>query len=73
MLHQIKATQFILDTSPKTLLNPPVNGEIKGLFKAFEYFSSTFQGKFYFQGLFLYIQVLFKPVGTLWSTKDCLI
>ena len=31
-------------------------------------FSSTFQGKFSFQGLFktvLYIQVLFKPVRTL--------
>ena len=31
-------------------------------------FSSTFQGKFNFQGLFktvLYIQVLFKPVRTL--------
>ena len=37
-------------------------------FKAFECFSSTFQGKFNFQGLFktvLYIQVLFKPVRTL--------
>ena len=35
---------------------------------AFECFSSTFQGKFYFQGLLktvLYIQVLFKPVCTL--------
>ena len=35
---------------------------------AFECFSSTFQGKFNFQGLFktvLYIQVLFKPVPTL--------
>ena len=54
--------------SPKTVLNPPVNGEIQGLFKAFECFSSTFHGKFYFQGLFktvLYIQVLFKPVRTL--------
>ena len=54
--------------SPKTLLNPPVNGKIQGLFKAFEKFSSTFQGKFYFQELFktvLYIQVLFKPVQTL--------
>ena len=32
-------------------------------------FSSTFQGNFYFQGLFktvLYIQVLFKPVQTLY-------
>ena len=37
---------------------------IQGLFNAFECFSSTFQGKFHFQGLFktvLYIQVLFKP------------
>ena len=54
---------------PKTLLNPPVNGKIQGLFKAFECFSSTFQGKSNFQGLFktvLYIQVLFKPVWTLY-------
>ena len=34
------------------LLNPPVNGKIIGLFKAFECFSSTFQGKFIFLGLF---------------------
>ena len=52
------------------MLNSPVNGKIQGLFKAFECFSSTFQGKFNFQGLFktvrdLYIQVLFKPVRTL--------
>ena len=42
--------------------------KIQVLFKAFECFSSTFQGKFYFQGFFktvLYIQVLFKPVQTL--------
>ena len=54
--------------SPKTLLNPLVNGKIQGLFKAFEWFSSTFQGRFIFQGLFknsLLIQVLFKPVPTL--------
>ena len=52
--------------SPKTELNPPVNGKIQILFKGFECFSSTFQGKFNFQGLFktnLYIQVLFKSVG----------
>ena len=51
-----------------TELKPLANGKIQGIFKAFECFSSTFQGKFYFQGLFktvLYIQVLFKPVGTL--------
>ena len=59
---------MILIRSKKTLLNPPVNGKIQGLFKAFECFSSTFQGKFNFQGIFkkvLYIQVLFKPVRTL--------
>ena len=51
-----------------TVLNPPVNGKIQGLFQAFLCFSSTFQGKFQFQGLFktvLYIQVLFKHVRTL--------
>ena len=50
------------------MLNTPVNSKIQELFKAFECFSSTFQGKFNFQGLFksvLYIQVLFKPVQTL--------
>ena len=53
---------------PKTALDPLANGKIQGLLKAFECFSSTFQGKFYFQGLFktvLYIQVLFKSVQTL--------
>ena len=77
MLHQIKAPQFYTDLglqrqclirSPKAVLNPPVNGKIQGLFKAFECFSSSFQGNFNFQGLFktvLYIQVLFKPVQTL--------
>ena len=52
---------------PKIVFNPPVNGKIQGLFKAFECFSSTLQSKFNFQGLFktvLYIQVLFKPVRT---------
>ena len=56
--------------SPKTVLNPPVNGTIKELFKAFLCFSRTFQGKYNFQGLFkivLYIQVLFKPVQTLYN------
>ena len=69
MLHQIQAPQFYTDLSlQKTVLNPLTNGKIQGLFNAFECFSSTFQGKFYFQGLFkkvLYIQVLFKPVRTL--------
>ena len=44
------------------------NGKIQGLIKTFECFSSIFQGKFYFQGLFetlllLYLQVLFKTAG----------
>ena len=51
------------------MLNPPVNGKIQGLFKAFVCYSSTFKGKLNFQGLFktvLYIEVLFKPVQTLY-------
>ena len=59
-----------------TVLNLPVNGKIQGLFKAFECFSSTFRGKFIFQGLFktvLYIQVLFKPVQTLLHECSCFI
>ena len=48
-----KASQFYTDLGlPKMLLNPPVNGKIQGLFKTFESFSSTFQGKFHPQGLF---------------------
>ena len=61
-------TTLYLFRSPKTVLNPPVNGKIQRLFHAFLCFSSTFQGKFKFQGLFktvLYIQVLFKHVRTL--------
>ena len=53
------------------LLPNKKNKFVSGLFKAFECFSSTFQGKFYFQGLFktvLYIQILFKPVRTLKKT-----
>ena len=69
MLHQIKAPQFYTDLGlKKIVLDPLANGKIQGLFKAFECFSSTFQCKFYFQGLFktvLYIQELFKPVRTL--------
>ena len=63
-----KAPQFYTDLGLQRQLNPPVNGIIQGLFMAFEHFSSTFQGKFNFQGLFkitLYTQVLFKPVRTL--------
>ena len=66
LLHQIKVPQFYADLGlKKPVLNSLANGKIQGLFKAFECFSSTFQGKFYFQGLFktvLYIQVLLKPV-----------
>ena len=52
MLHQIKAPQFYTDLGlQKTVLNPLANGKIQGLFKIFECFSGTFQGKFYFQGL----------------------
>ena len=54
--------------SPKTVLNPPVNGKIQGLFKAFECFSSTFQGKFNFQDSPIYssnFQACANPVYVL--------
>ena len=35
-----------------TVLSPTENRSIQGVFKAFEWFSSTFQGRFNFQGLF---------------------
>ena len=70
MLHQIKAPQFYTDLGLKKkhgwILQYMV--KFKDFFKAFESFSSTFQDKLNFQGLFktvLYIQVLFKPVQTL--------
>ena len=41
-----KGTAIIyLFRSLKTVLNPPVNGKIKELFKAFNCVSSTFHGK----------------------------
>ena len=55
-----KGTTILYWLRPKkTVLNPLANGKIQRLFKAFDCFSSTYQGKFYFQGLFktvLYIQ-----------------
>ena len=46
---QIKAPQFYTDLDlQKTLLKPPVNGKIQGLFKAFQSFSRQilFSGTF---------------------------
>ena len=48
-----KEPQFYTDLGLQiTVLNPLANGKIQILFNAFECFSSTFQGKFYFHGLF---------------------
>ena len=61
---------------PKTVLNPLANCKIQGLFKAFECFSSTFQDKFYFQGLsrqsniFKYFSSLCEPCTPLY-TRGC--
>ena len=63
-------TILYLFRSQKTVFKTPVNGKIQGLFKVSECFSITFQYIFNFQGLFkavLYIQVLFKPVQTLFT------
>ena len=49
MLHQIKAQQFYTDLGLlSTVLSPTENSRIQELFKAFELFSSTFQGSFNF-------------------------
>ena len=48
-MHQIKAPQFFTDLGLQKHLNPPVNGKIQGLFKAFKRFSSTFQGNYIFK------------------------
>ena len=53
MLHQIKAQQFYTDLGLlSTVLSSTENSRIQGLFKAFEWFSRTFQGIYNFQGLF---------------------
>ena len=64
MLHQ----NFIL----MTVSNSPVNGKFQGLFMVFECFSSTFQGKFNFQGLiktvrYIHYSSTFKSVQTIAS------
>ena len=47
LLHKIKAQQFYTDLDfLSTLPNPTVNSRNQGLFKAFESFSSIFQGRF---------------------------
>ena len=66
MLHQIKAPFRF----PKTVLNPPVNGKIQGLFKAFEHiFQVLFKANLFFEDFSrqfcIHIQVLFKPVPSL--------
>ena len=45
-------TILYLSRSLSTELSSTENRRIQGLFKAFEWFSSTFQGRFNFQGLF---------------------
>ena len=50
--------------SPKTVLNPPVNGKIQGLSRSLSVFQEIFKAKLIFKTV-LYIQVLLKPVRTL--------
>ena len=64
VLHQIKAPQFYSDLGLKKQLNPPVNGKIQGLFKAFEYFKANLIFKGFSRQLCIF-KVLFKPVRTL--------
>ena len=59
--------------SLSTVLNSTENGRIQGFFEAFEWFSSTFHGRFYFQERSLNSST-FKPVRTLlmWYSKKLL-
>ena len=74
MLHQIKAPQFYTDLDLRKQCF--ANGKIHGLFKAFECFSSTFQGKFYIQGLsrqsciFKYFSSQFEFKGSKFKVKN---
>ena len=67
MLHQIQAPQFYTDLGLQKHLNPPVNGKIQKLFKAFECFSSTFQANLIFKDfsrqscIFKYFSSLCEP------------
>ena len=61
--------------SPKTLLNPPVNGKIQGLFKAFECFQVLFKANLVFKAfirqscIFKYFSSLCEPCLTISSFK----
>ena len=53
MLHQIKAQKINTDLGLlSTVLSPTENSRIQGLSRLLSDFSSTFRGKFNFQGLF---------------------
>ena len=52
MLQQIEVQQFYTNLCLSTVLSPTENSRIHGLFKVFEWFSSTFHGRFNFHGLF---------------------
>ena len=53
--------------SPKTLLNPPVNGKIQEIFKPFEFFQVLFKVNLISEAFSRQscIFILFKPVQTL--------
>ena len=61
--------------SPKTLLNPPVNGKIQGLFKAFECFQVLSKANLVFKAfirqscIFKYFSSLCEPCLTISSFK----
>ena len=60
--------------SPKTALNPPVNGKIQGLFKAFECFPVLFKANLFFKDfsrqccIFKYFSSLCQPCT---NDPDC--
>ena len=61
---------FILFRSLSTVLSSTENGRIQGLFKAFEWFSSTFQGRFNFQESALNSSTFQACVNTVNGSKN---
>ena len=68
--------QFYTDLGlQKTLLNPPVNGKIQGLFKAFECFFMYFSKQILFSRTFqdspVYSSTLQTCVNPVWVVNPC--
>ena len=63
-------TILYLFRSPKTVLKPPVNGKIQGLFKAYQCFQVLFKANLIFRD-FSRQTCIFKYFSSLWEPCRC--